>query len=52
MIFERIPELTEEEQEVLDAIKSGLKDIEEGRCISIEEVRRRILENGRINWEG
>ena len=50
IVFERIPELTEEEQDVLDAIKKGLKDIEEGRGIPIEEVRRRILEKGRINW--
>lgn len=49
--FERIPELTEEEQEVLDSIKRGLKDIEEGKVMPIEEVRRRILTYGKVHWE-
>lgn len=49
--FERIPELTKEEQEVLDAIKIGLRDVEEGRVLTIEEVERRILKNGKINWQ-
>lgn len=48
--FERIPELTEEEQEVLDSIKKALKDIGEGkRGMPIEEVKRRILKYGRID---
>ncbi len=42
--FERIPELTEEEQELLDSIKRGLRDIREGRGIPIEEVRRKLME--------
>lgn len=36
--FERIPELTQEKQELLHAIKRGLKEIQGGKGIPIEEV--------------
>ncbi len=38
--FERIPELTEEEQELLDSIKRGLRDIQEGRVYTIDEMKK------------
>ncbi len=50
--FEKIPELTEEEQELLDSIKKGLRDIQEGKAgMPIEEVKRRIEEYGYVSWK-
>jgi len=43
MNLPRIPELTEEEQEILDAIKMGLQEIADGEeGFSTEEVRRML----------
>lgn len=45
MNLPRIPELSEEEQKILDSIKMGLQEIEDGEeGFTTEEVRRLLNE--------
>jgi len=41
-LFEAVPMTNEEDEEILAAIDRGIQDADEGRLVSIEEVRQRL----------